>query len=35
LQLADRDDLTERVRREVARLLDEAARAEGGTSGSL
>ena len=35
LQLADRDDLTERVRTEVARLLGEAARADGGTSGSL
>ena len=35
LQLADRDDLTERVRTEVARLLGDAARADGGTSGSL
>lgn len=35
LELADRDTLAQRVRGEVAHLLDDAARADGGTSGSL
>jgi 1-acyl-sn-glycerol-3-phosphate acyltransferase len=35
LQLGDRDSLAERVRGEVARLLDDAAHADGATSGSL
>jgi 1-acyl-sn-glycerol-3-phosphate acyltransferase len=35
LELVDRDSLAQRVRGEVAHLLDDAARADGGTSGSL